>query len=185
MLPEHAGNLDELRQICRNCRGCGLAATRQAVVFGEGSHRAKIFLLGEAPGAREDESGRPFVGRAGELLTRLLAGAGLERGDVYITGSLKCRPPRNRNPYRGELAACRPFLEKQLALIRPGTVVCLGLVAVRNMLGPGARLADVRGRWFERNGYRIFPTYHPAAVVRGTVGAETLIEDFRAVVKGV
>ena len=178
---EHIRTLDDLHETCRRCRGCGLAATRQTVVFGEGNRRAKIFFLGEAPGAQEDQSGRPFVGRAGDLLNQLLAAAGIYRADVYITGSLKCRPPRNRNPRRDELVSCRPYLDKQLALIRPEIVVCLGLIAVRNILDPGAKLADVRGRWFERSGYRIFPTYHPAAALRRTVSAALIIEDLRAV----
>ncbi|NLM22959.1 MAG: uracil-DNA glycosylase, partial [Firmicutes bacterium] len=105
--------------------------SRQSVVFGEGNPAAKIFLLGEAPGAQEDACGRPFVGRAGKVLDQLLSAAGLTRQDVFITGSVKCRPPKNRNPYRSELAACRPWLEKQLALIKPQVVVCLGLVAVQ------------------------------------------------------
>jgi uracil-DNA glycosylase len=174
---EHAGTLDELRLLCLDCRRCGLAAARQFVVFGEGDSQAQIFLLGEAPGAREDESGRPFVGRAGEVLTRLLTGAGLKRRDLFITGSVKCRPPRNRNPQHGELTSCRPFLDRQLALIRPRVVVCLGLVATRQILGPGARLADLRGRLFDGRGYRVLPTYHPAAVLRGVAGEALLAED--------
>ncbi len=178
-----ARSLEELREACRQCRACGLAATRQNVVFGEGNSRAKIFLLGEAPGAREDESGRPFVGRAGELLSRLLWQAGLERGDLFITGSIKCRPPRNRNPRRAEMAACRPVLNQQLDLIRPRIIVCLGLVAAQNLLGPGVRMGDVRGQWFQYRGYRVYPTYHPAAVLRHTVSAGLIIEDFRTVKK--
>ncbi|NLZ39286.1 MAG: uracil-DNA glycosylase [Firmicutes bacterium] len=178
---EEAGSLQELQDISSFCRQCGLAQSRQKLVFGEGNPRADIFLLGEAPGAKEDETGRPFVGRAGELLTNLLAQAGLKREDVYITGSCKCRPPKNRNPYKKELTACLPILKRQLALIKPQVVVCLGLVAVHNLLDPKVRLADVRGCWFDGPGYRIFPTYHPAAVLRGTVKAELLVEDFRRV----
>ena len=173
-------SLEALQVLCEKCRNCGLALTRKTVVFGEGNPGAKIFLLGEAPGAQEDACGRPFVGRAGEVLDRLLAEAGLSRQDVFITGSVKCRPPKNRNPYRGELAACRPWLEKQLALIKPRVVVCLGLVAVQNILDPKAKLHEVRGRWFEGPGYWIFPTYHPAAVLRSTVKAELPIADLKA-----
>jgi DNA polymerase len=175
---EEALSLDDLKNICLHCKNCGLADTRRNVVFGEGRANADIFLLGEAPGAHEDETGRPFVGRAGELLNRLLAAAGLERDHVFITGSAKCRPPKNRNPYRNELAACYPYLECQLALIRPKVVVCLGLVAVQNLLNTRVKMADVRGCWFEGPNYRILPTYHPAAVLRGTVKQEVLIKDF-------
>ena len=116
----------------------------EKLVFGEGNPRSRIFLLGEAPGAKEDETGRPFVGRAGELLTELLALDGIDRQDVYITGSCKCRPPKNRNPYRKELTACRPLLERQIEIIKPRVVVCMGLVAVHNLLdrSPSCRCAD-------------------------------------------
>lgn len=177
---DNINSLETLQRLCERCRDCSLAMTRQTVVFGEGNPSAKIFLLGEAPGAQEDACGRPFAGRAGEVLDLLLAGAGLTRQDVFITGSVKCRPPKNRNPYRGELAACRPWLEKQLALIKPEIVVCLGLVAVQNILDPKAKLAEVRGRWFEGPGYWIYPTYHPAAVLRSTVSAELPAADLKA-----
>ena len=163
------------------CQNCELGATRKNLVFGEGKADAGIFLLGEAPGAKEDETGRPFVGRAGELLTEMLTQAGLDRQDVYITGSCKCRPPKNRNPYKRELAACRPILQQQLEIIKPQVVVCMGLVAIHNLLDKKARLADIHGQWFEGPGYKIYPTYHPAAVLRGTVKAEVMIEDFRRV----
>ena len=179
-MTENISSLEALQRMCKECRNCCLAMSRQSVVFGEGNPAAKIFLLGEAPGAQEDACGRPFVGRAGKVLDQLLAAAGLTRQDVFITGSVKCRPPKNRNPYRSELAACRPWLEKQLALIKPQVVVCLGLVAVQNILEPKAKLAEVRGRWFEGPGYRIYPTYHPAAVLRGTVKAELPAADLKA-----
>ncbi|MDW7651644.1 MAG: uracil-DNA glycosylase [Bacillota bacterium] len=173
--------LEQLKEACSECRSCGLGDTRQHVVFGEGNPDADIFILGEAPGAREDETGRPFVGRAGEVLTELLAQAGIKRDDVFITGSCKCRPPKNRNPRRSELKACLPIVEKQLELIRPKVLICLGLVAVQNILDPKTRLADVRGRWFDGPGYKIYATYHPAAVLRGTVKADILVEDFKRV----
>ncbi len=174
-------DLKTLKDACLCCRNCSLADTRQNVVFGEGDSKADIFILAEAPGAREDESGRPFVGRAGDLLTELLREAGIERKDVFITGSAKCRPPKNRNPRRSELTACRPYLERQLALIRPKVVVALGLVAVHNILDSKARLADVRENWFDAPAYKIYPTYHPAAVLRGTVKRDLLLGDFHAV----
>ncbi|NLN06363.1 MAG: uracil-DNA glycosylase [Firmicutes bacterium] len=171
-------SLQQLLAACRDCRRCSLGEARNRLVFGEGNPEAKIFFLGEAPGAREDETGRPFVGRAGELLTEILREAGLRREDVYITGSCKCRPPKNRNPLQKELAACRAILAEQLRIIQPLVVVCMGLVAVHNLLMPKVRLADVQGRWFDGPGYKIYPTYHPAAVVRGTVKADVLVNDF-------
>lgn len=171
-------NLQKLQDMATDCRMCGLGEGRQKVVFGEGPADAELFLLGEAPGAKEDETGRPFMGRAGQLLTELLAKAGLERRDAYITGSCKCRPPKNRNPNKKELAACKPILLNQLELIRPRIVVCLGLVAVQNLLGPQIRMGDVHGRCFAAGNYLVCPTYHPAAVLRGTVTGDLLVADF-------
>ena len=170
-----------VKEACWQCKNCGLGETRIKAVFGEGPPNAEIFLLGEAPGAREDETGRPFVGRAGDLLTATLAEAGIDRSDVFITGSCKCRPPKNRNPLRGEVKACRPLLLQQFELIKPKIVVCMGLVAVHNILDPKAKIADVRGVWFDGPSYKIYVTYHPAAVLRGTVKRELLVEDFRKV----
>ncbi len=177
---EQVDNLKALKLACCDCRCCALAETRQNVVFGEGGKRAAIFLLGEAPGAQEDQSGQVFIGRSGEVLNQILIQAGLNRLDQFITGSVKCRPPDNRNPRRAELAACRAILDKQLDLIRPRVVVCLGLVAVQNLLGFRGRLSDLRGRWFNGSHYQIMVTYHPAAVLRGTASAERLVEDFKA-----
>ncbi|MCR3922341.1 MAG: uracil-DNA glycosylase [Firmicutes bacterium] len=178
---QEATSLQMLLEESEHCQACSLGKDRQNLVFGEGDPNAKIFLLAEAPGAKEDETGRPFVGRAGELLTELLAKAGIKRQEVYITGSCKCRPPKNRNPYKRELHACLPILQQQLAFIQPQVVICTGLVAVHNILDPKARLADVRGHWFVGPGYQIYPTYHPAAVLRGTVKADVLVEDFKRV----
>jgi len=178
-LVEEAKNIAELEAICRNCELCPLAETRQNVVFGEGSGQAGIFLLGEAPGAKEDQIGRPFVGRAGNILNRALDQSGLIREDVFITGSVKCRPPRNRNPHQGEIEACRAFLERQLTLLRPKIVICMGLVSIRNLLGLHSRLAEIRGRFFETPSFRVLPTYHPAAILRGTADASCLAEDFK------
>jgi len=180
MMPAE-NSLASLQHYATECRECQLCEGRQQVVFGEGPADAALFLLGEAPGATEDETGRPFVGRAGQLLTEILAKAGIERQDVFITGSCKCRPPKNRNPNKKELAACKPILLKQLVLIRPQIVVCLGLVAMQNLLGSKARMMDVRGGCFDGGNYLIFPTYHPAAVLRGTVKADLLAADFRLV----
>jgi len=174
-------NLESLQRYAAECRECQLGEGRQQVVFGEGPADAALFLLGEAPGATEDETGRPFVGRAGLLLNELLVKAGIGRREVFITGSCKCRPPGNRNPNKKELAACKPILLHQLALIRPRIVVCLGLVAVQNLLGSKIRMTDVRGNFFAGDSYLICPTYHPAAVLRGSVKADLLVADFSLV----
>lgn len=178
---ENEERLRLLGEACSNCRACELARDRKNVVFGEGNPRARLFFLGKAPGAREDETGRPFVGRAGEVLDRMLALAGLSRSDIYITGSCKCRPPRNRNPRSTELAACRVWLQKQLEVIRPEIVVCLGLVAAKNMLGYDVKLSEMHGRWIEKDPFRVVPTFHPAAVLRNTVTPELLLSDLLAV----
>ncbi len=174
-----AAGLGELEELCRNCKRCALAVSRRSVVFGGGSEEAEIFLLGEAPGAKEDEKGRPFVGRSGNLLDSLLAEADLKRCQIFMTGSVKCRPPGNRNPYQKELRACRVYLDRQLELVNPRVVVCLGLVAVKNLLGPKLNLTDLRGRWFAGPGFWIMPTYHPAAALRGSVKPGQIIEDFK------
>lgn len=174
-------NLENLQRYAAECKECQLGEGRQQVVFGEGPADAALFLLGEAPGAIEDETGRPFVGRSGILLTEILSKAGIERRDVFITGSCKCRPPSNRNPNKKELAACKPILLKQLALIRPLIVVCLGLVATQNLLESKVRMEDVRGSFFAGGSYLVCPTYHPAAVLRGTVNADLLVADFSLV----
>ncbi len=178
-LIEKTNNLAELEMLCRRCALCPLAGTRQNVVFGQGSGETGIFMLGEAPGAKEDQLGQPFVGRAGDVLNLALGRAGLDRDQVFITGSVKCRPPRNRNPHRDEIAACRAYLDRQLKLLASRVVVCMGLVAVQNLLSIKPRLADIRGKLFDGPSCRLLPTYHPAAVLRGSAPMEALVEDFR------
>ncbi|OAT86623.1 hypothetical protein A6M21_16585 [Desulfotomaculum copahuensis] len=150
-----------------DCRLCPLAGLRSHIVWGEGNQKAQLMLVGEAPGAKEDLCGRPFVGAAGKLLDEVLTGAGIERKDIYITSVVKCRPPKNRMPHRVEITACSPYLAEQLRRIRPRVVVCLGLLAARHFLGPEVKISEVRGRWFELDGIKILPTFHPAAIFRG------------------
>ncbi len=149
------------------------------MVPGEGSPEADVMVVGEAPGASEDKEGRPFVGRAGKLLDELLAEAGLERGDVYITNVLKARPPGNRDPKAGEVAHHMPWLEAELALIRPHLVVPLGRHALAHFTD-GAKISEVHGREMDERGRSLFPMYHPAAALRGQGLRETLFEDARA-----
>ena len=165
-----APSLDDLRvlaEVVRTCTACAeLAATRTRVVPGVVPAGARLMVVGEAPGAQEDETGRPFVGRSGQLLDVLLAEVGVARTDVAVLNTLKCRPPGNRPPTRPESAACRPWTERQLELAAPAVVVALGLSATRWFLGPTS-LTAVRGRVHEVAGLRVVPTYHPSAALRG------------------
>jgi uracil-DNA glycosylase len=160
---------------------CGFAICEQAtnLVPGEGSATAKVMLVGEAPGASEDRSGRPFVGNAGRLLDRLLAEAGLERGDVFITNVVKARPPGNRDPKADEVAHHLPWLEAQLDVIAPRLLVPLGRHALARF-APDAKITESHGRVLERDGRTLFPMFHPAAALRNPRLRETLHEDARA-----
>jgi uracil-DNA glycosylase len=165
---------DELATAARGCTACPeLAATRTRVVVGAAPPGARLLVLGEAPGAQEDESGLPFVGRSGQLLDRLLAEAGGARERTAVLNTLKCRPPGNRPPTRPETAHCRGWTERQLALAAPELVVTLGLSATRWFLGPTA-LAPVRGQVHEARGHRVLPTYHPSAAIRNGPQGEPL-----------
>ncbi len=161
-----AADLETLAASARQCTACAeLAATRRKVVVGHTPPRARLLVLGEAPGASEDASGQPFVGRSGQLLDLLLAEAGLSRAGVAILNTVKCRPPGNRAPTRTESASCRPFTRRQLQLVSPEVVVALGLSATRWFLGP-TPLGPVRGRLHDVDGVRVLPTYHPSAALR-------------------
>jgi DNA polymerase len=157
----------ELAAAARTCTACPeLAATRSSVVVGDAPAGARIVLVGEAPGAEEDRTGRPFVGRAGALLDRLLAEAGLDRSGVAVVNVLQCRPPGNRTPTATEATRCRGWLERKLAVLDPELVVTLGLSAATAFLGRAPTLAAVRGRVHEVGGRRVLPTYHPSAAIR-------------------
>lgn len=165
---------DALTHQIRSCTTCPeLASTRATVVVGTAPPGARLLVVGEAPGAQEDETGVPFVGRSGQLLDSLLAEAGLPREQVAVLNTVKCRPPANRVPTRVETASCRPWLEQQLALLEPALVVTLGLSAAGWFLGR-ATLSAVRGRVHEVDGRRVLPTYHPAAALRGGPNGEPL-----------
>lgn len=150
----------------RGCTKCRLCETRTHTVFGEGDPDAKIFFIGEGPGETEDQTGRPFVGRAGELLNKMIAGMGLKREQVYIANIVKCRPPGNRVPAPDEVATCTPYLERQLEVIRPRVIVTLGLPATQYMLQTKNSMGRMRGQWHEWRGIKLMPTYHPAYVLR-------------------
>ena len=158
--------LEAVREELGDCQRCGLCETRNNIVFGEGNPRASVVFVGEGPGADEDRTGRPFVGRAGELLTKMIEALGWKREDVYICNIVKCRPPQNRDPKLDEIASCRPFLDKQLAAIQPRAIVTLGKPASSTLLGRNVAITRERGIWQDFNGIPLMPTYHPAYVLR-------------------
>ena len=161
-----------LRAAVAGCRACGLCEGRQQTVFGIGHPRAHCMVVGEAPGEQEDLAGEPFVGPSGQLLDRMLAALGLSRGDadparqVFIANTLKCRPPRNRNPSTEELATCQPFLERQVALVQPRVILAMGRFAVQSLLGSDEAIGKLRGRLHQWRGVPLVVTYHPAYLLR-------------------
>jgi uracil-DNA glycosylase len=175
------GPLDTIRQQACACVSCGLAGTRTTVVFGEGDPVARLMVVGEAPGADEDRTGRPFVGRAGKLLDRLLLSIGLERESVYICNVLKCRPPGNRNPAPAEVAACRGFLQAQIESVRPAVLLALGTFSAQTLLENSEPISRLRGRVHRRGDVPLVPTYHPAAVLRNPGWGRSAWEDLQRV----
>lgn len=175
-------SLEQLAQDIQNCTRCGLAEGRNNLVFGVGNPQAKLMLIGEGPGKDEDEQGLPFVGKAGQLLDRILAAINLTRQEVYIANIVKCRPPNNRVPTRAEAAACLPYIYRQIELIQPRIIVLLGSTALQNLISPEARITKMRGQWLQsRSGIKIMPTYHPAAVLRDPSKRRPVWEDFQKI----
>lgn len=159
--------LEQIRATIGDCQRCGLCQERTNIVFGVGNPHADLMFIGEGPGADEDRLGEPFVGRAGQLLNKILAAMGLQRQDVYISNIVKCRPPGNRAPLPDEAATCLPFLLQQIDAIRPKIIVCLGSVAVRFLLADDhIKITRVRGQFREWRGIKVMPTYHPAFLLR-------------------
>lgn len=163
---QKAKSLKELFDIIHTCQKCSLGETRTKFVFGTGNPNADIMLIGEAPGAEEDKQGEPFVGRAGKLLTDILKAIDLSREDVFIANILKCRPPNNRDPLPSEVDKCRPHLMKQIELIKPKMILCLGRVAAIELLGKKLTLTKLREEVYELDGVKVMATYHPAALLR-------------------
>ena len=172
--------LEELHKVIRNCRLCHLYKTRRNAVPGEGPASSRVMFIGEAPGAREDESGHPFVGRSGELLTSMLEEIGLSRKNVFITSILKSRPPKNRAPKQHEIKTCLPYLERQIEIIKPQIVVLLGGVAISSLVGPW-KVSEAHGRFYESGDQTYFMTYHPAAALRFPKINTAMREDFQTV----
>jgi uracil-DNA glycosylase family 4 len=173
--------LERIRETIGECTRCKLHKSRNRIVFGDGNSRAKLAFVGEGPGEEEDRQGLPFVGRAGKLLTQMIEAMGLERKDVYICNVVKCRPPSNRTPERDETGTCQPFLDRQLAVIQPKVIVCLGNVASQALLGTGEPMGRVRGKWFRWHGMKMLPTYHPAYLLRNPNAKGIVWEDLQKV----
>ena len=178
-----APTLEAVREVLGDCHRCALSEGRTRIVFGDGDPHADLMFVGEGPGAEEDRRGLPFVGRAGELLTAMIEkGLGLPRGDVYICNIVKCRPPGNRAPLPEETRSCSPFLDGQIASVRPKVIVALGKPAASALLGREVAITRVRGTWHEYQGIPVMPTFHPAFVLRQyTEGNRRLVwEDLKA-----
>jgi len=173
--------LDAIRQELGECTRCRLHQGRQRVVFGEGNPGATLCFVGEAPGRDEDLQGRPFVGKAGELLTRIIEAIDLTREEVYIANIIKCRPPENRNPQPDEIDTCLPFLQKQLAAIHPKIICALGTFAAQTLLGTEERISQLRGRFYQYQGALLMPTYHPAFLLRNPQYKRDVWEDMKKI----
>ncbi len=160
--------MEEVAEECRSCKKCPLYLTRTKVVPGEGKAKLKVMLIGEAPGEEEDLKGRPFVGKAGQLLTKILQSVDIKREEVFITNMVKCRPPGNRNPSKSEIETCFPYLETQIAIINPKIIVTLGNVPTQYLLDITTEgITKLRGRWFDwLGGIKIFPMFHPSYLLR-------------------
>lgn len=176
-------DLKQLEQSVKQCQRCELAATRTHVVFGMGDPHATLMFVGEAPGENEDLQGLPFVGRAGELLDKILAAINLQRSQVYIANIIKCRPPKNRTPHTDEVENCIGYLYEQISAIQPQLIVCLGLVAARNLLKVEYNVEQFRGKIFTFNGIDVVVTYHPAALLRNPNLKPAAWEDFKRIRK--
>jgi DNA polymerase len=179
--PATATTLEELRKELGNCRRCKLHRTRRTLVFGEGNERAKLMLIGEGPGYDEDVQGRPFVGKAGQLLTKILQAIHLRREEVYITNIIKCRPPQNRNPEPDEIQSCHPFLLKQIEAIQPKIICALGTFAAQTLLKTDAKITTLRGRLYDLEGIKVIPTYHPAYLLRNPDRKREVWEDMKQI----
>ncbi len=174
-------SLNELEQRAISCRQCRLREGCQQVVFGEGRNDTRLMLVGEGPGMDEDLQGRPFVGKAGQLLDKILEAAELPRQEVFIGNVVKCRPPANRLPHPDEVRVCRNYLEAQIRIIKPQILVCMGSLATQVIIDSRARITMTRGKWFNRQGIKIMAVFHPAALLRNPSYKRPTWEDFKQI----
>ena len=172
-----------VRERLGECTRCKLAGGRKKLVFGVGNPRAELMFVGEGPGGDEDLQGEPFVGKAGQLLTKMIEAMGFARSEVYIANVVKCRPPENRDPEADEIEACEPFLAAQIAALRPRVIVALGRFAVQTLLRDGTPIGRQRGRWREYQGVRCMPTFHPAYLLRSPAEKGKAWDDLKQVMK--
>ncbi len=175
--------LEVLENEFKKCVMCGLSQSRTQVVFGSGNPDAELMFVGEAPGFDEDQQGQPFVGLAGQLLTKIIQAMKLKREDVYIANCLKCRPPSNRSPHPSEIATCKPILMKQIDIIRPTVICALGKFAAQTLLQTDEPISRLRGRFFDWNGIQIMPTFHPAYLLRNPADKKLTWEDVQLIMK--
>lgn len=174
-------NWEELRETCLKCQKCGLAETRHNVVFGDGNPAAEVMLIGEGPGEQEDLQGLPFVGRAGKLLDEMLEVIDLDRSKVYIANMVKCRPPQNRDPLNVEQDACIDYLRRQVALIRPKIIICLGRISAMRLIREDYKITKEHGQWVEKAGVWMTAMFHPAALLRNPGWKPATFEDLKSV----
>lgn len=181
--PRYSDPLEALKKEALSCTKCDLSKTRRNVVFGSGNPKAKLMFVGEAPGMEEDLQGFPFVGRAGELLTRIIKSIGLKRKDVYIANVLKCRPPNNRNPLPREILTCEEYLIKQISLIKPIVICCLGKFAAQTLLRSQEPITRLRGKFYDYLGTKLMPTFHPAYLLRNPQDKRLVWQDMKKIRK--
>lgn len=174
-------DFENLRTEILGCKACRLRVGCKQVVFGKGNPQAYILFVGEGPGAQEDEQGLPFVGASGKLLDKIIEDAGIPQRDVFIANVVKCRPPENRTPLLDEVKTCKPFLMKQIELIKPCVIITLGAAATQALIDPNAKITKVRGKWHEIDGVKYMPTFHPAALLRDPAKKHSVWEDIQKV----
>jgi DNA polymerase len=175
--------LEEVRKELGDCKRCKLHRTRRTIVFGEGNEKATLMLIGEGPGYDEDVQGRPFVGKAGQLLTKILQSINLPREEVYIANIIKCRPPQNRNPEPDEIESCHPFLMKQINVIQPKIICALGTFSAQTLLKTDVKISALRGKFYDLEGIKVIPTYHPAFLLRNPERKREVWEDMKKIVE--
>ena len=180
-VPSPDPDLPSIRADIGECTRCKLHSTRQNIVFGSGNPRAKVMFIGEAPGADEDEQGLPFVGRAGQLLTKIIQAIDMRREQVYICNILKCRPPQNRNPESDEIAACQPFLFRQIAAVRPRVICALGTFGAQTLLRTKEPISRLRGKFIDFHGTKLMATFHPAYLLRNPNEKRKVWEDVQKI----